>query len=429
LTTHTINIELLRPAEWNANRVPAKTLEKVRRSIETFGVVENLVVRAHPDEAGAFEVLSGNHRLQIFQELGFAEATVVVVDVDDAHARILAQALNRTRGVDDPEAYARLLDEILADVDVDEVTAFLPETESSVERALASISTQDLTDEAPPLPDKAQSVKGEIYELGPHRLICGDATQIEDLDALLAGERVDLVLTDPPYGVNYGDKDGRAIANDDLAGDDLTSFLWAAFANAAAHAVDGAPIYSWCSEATVVQFRTALEQAGWGYRQTLVWVKNHLVLGRQDYHWMHEPCLYGWKSGGTHRWYGGRDQVTVIDDDVDLKQLNKHDLIRLINAMRTAASATVLRHEKPRSSDLHPTMKPPALLAQLLLNSSRPGDAVLDLFGGSGSTLMACEHVGRRAFLVELDERYCDVIRERWAAYANHTDAIECGAR
>ena len=177
------------PAEWNANRVPESVMAKIRRSLEEFGVVENLVVRSHPDRPGEYEVVSGNHRLRLYRERGMETVPCIVRELDDAHARLLAQTLNRTRGQDDPKAYARLLEEVLASLDKSEVLAFLPESESALDRALAAIRPPADPDEAPAAPEEPRSKPGELYELGPHRLLCGDATDPEqDAEAMGGGE-------------------------------------------------------------------------------------------------------------------------------------------------------------------------------------------------------------------------------------------------
>lgn len=414
-----LELSLLLPAEWNANRVPPATMAKIRRSIERFGLVENLVARPHPNAPGKYEVVSGNHRLQLCGELGIDPAPVVVADLDDAEARLLAQALNRTRGQDDPQAYGRLLEEILASRGRGDVLELLPETDSSIDRALSALRVRDLDDpdDAPPRPATPDSRRGEIYELGRHRLMCGDATDAGDIASLMTGSEAALVLTDPPYGVAY-EAETRPILNDELAGAELEAFLTAALRCAVDATIPGGPIYVWHSDGQGETFRRAMRLAGWSLRQTLVWAKNQFVLGRQDYQWQHEPVLYGWKPGAAHRWYGGREEATLIDDDIDLRGLSKPELIRLVNSYRTRENTTVLREDKPTTADLHPTMKPVWLLRHLIHNSSARDDIVLDLFAGSGSTLMAAEQSGRRCFTIELDPGYCDVIRRRYETFA-----------
>jgi DNA modification methylase len=432
-----IDVARLLPAEWNANRVPAKTLAKIQRSIERFGFVENLVARPHPSTAGAYEVLSGNHRLKLATGMGFAELPVIVVALDDAEARLLAQTLNRTRGADDPKAYAELLEVVLSGRGRGDALEVLPETDSSLDRALAALKPRDLSDvdDAPEPPAKPKSKRGTVYELGPHRLMCGDATSADDVAKLLGGDQVQLVLTDPPYGVDYADKvahlhragaaggrkAARPIANDELTGTALEKFLTLAFVNAAAHAIAGAPIYVWHADGQATAFRAAMVNAGWAHKQNLVWVKERFVLGRQDYQWRHEPVLYGWKPGAAHRWYGDRREDTVIDEDAPLQNLSKAELIKTIRALQTRENTSVLRGPGPSSAAEHPTMKPVWALEHLIHNSTIRGDHVLDLFAGAGSTLMAAAQTGRRAFAMELDPGYCDVIRRRYETFTGGT--------
>lgn len=407
----------LHNAPWNANRVTDDVLEKVRRSVADFGIVENLVARPRPE--GGFEVISGNHRLGIYRELGMAKAPVHVVEVDDARARILAQTLNRTRGADDPEAYARLLEEVLSEMDMADVLAYLPESEKSITQAIdaarADVSSE--LDEAPPLPEgPPDSREGEVYELGPHRLVCGDATDPAVYELLMQGDEAQMMFADPPYGVSYvesmkgrGSKTKhRAIANDSLPVNDM-AVLWSkAWTAAHGYLRPGAAYYVSGPQGgdLLLLLLLSLEQSGFPLRHMIIWAKDRLVLGRSDYHYQHEPIIhgeagdavppsdadaepmiYGWVQG-SHTFYGGRKQTSLWMID------------------------------RPSRSDLHPTMKPVELVRRCIMNSTAGGGVVLDPFGGSGTTLIAAEAAGRRARLVELDPRYCDVIRQRYEQVA-----------
>lgn len=229
-----------------------------------------------------------------------------------------------------------------------------------------------------------KSKANTIYRLGQHTLLCGDARRPEHVRRLMVGAKADLFLTDPPYGVDYHGAAG-AIANDNLDGARFIGFLSQAFYVASFALRPGAAFYIWYSHSQAVNFLAAVRSVSWNVRETLVWVKPQFVMGRQDYHWRHEPCLYGWLDGAAHTWAGDRRQSTVLD------------------------------FVKPVSSPDHPTMKPVALFQYLIANSTNPGDIVLDSFAGSGTTALACERLGRRARLVEIDPHYCDVIRRRWA--------------
>lgn len=228
--------------------------------------------------------------------------------------------------------------------------------------------------------------RGDIWQLGEHRVMCGDSSNAEDVAALMGGGLADMLLTDPPYGILYvgKTKDALTIKNDSLDEDSLETFLVDTLGIAMQHLENGGAFYIWHADSKGLQFRRAVNTIGLTVRECLIWNKNSLVLGRQDYQWKHEPCLYGWKDGAAHRWYGGRSKTTVIDCN------------------------------RPTRNGEHPTMKPVALFAELVVNSTLEGDIILDVFGGSGTTLIAAEQLGRKARLMELDEHYCDVIIDRW---------------
>lgn len=234
----------------------------------------------------------------------------------------------------------------------------------------------------------------------------------------------DLVVTDPPYNVDYqgGTKDKMKIANDNMDDVAFVSFLTDAFNCATMAMKPGAAYYIWHSDSKGWEFRQALQQAGLTLRQTLIWVKNSLVLGRQDYQWRHEPCLYGWKDGAAHYFVDDRSQSTVIEDaGVDYRKLKKDQLLEIVLQLTDISIPnTVLYEDKPAKNDIHPTMKPVRLMARLIRNSSRHGDLVLDLFGGSGSTMMACEQLGRKCYSMEFDPRYCDAIIDRWEKFTGY---------
>lgn len=259
---------------------------------------------------------------------------------------------------------------------------------------------------------------GDVWLLGRHRLMCGDSTKEADVAKLMGGEQAHLLLTDPPYNVDYqgGTKDKMKIANDNMDDVAFVGFLTAAF-NCATQAMrPGAAFYIWHADSKGWEFRSALKEAGLTLRETLIWVKNALVLGRQDYQWRHEPCLYGWKEGAAHYFIDDRSQSTVIEDaGVDYRKLKKDELLKLVLQLTdVSVPNTVIYEDKPTKNDIHPTMKPVKLMARLTKNSTRQEELVLDLFGGSGSTLIACEQINRRCFMMEFDPKYCDAILDRW---------------
>lgn len=259
---------------------------------------------------------------------------------------------------------------------------------------------------------------GDVWLLGRHRLMCGDSTKEADVAKLMGEEQAHLLLTDPPYNLDYqgGTKEKMKIANDNMDDVAFVGFLTAAF-NCAIQAMrPGAAFYVWHADSKGFEFRTALKEVGLTPRETLIWVKNALVLGRKDYQWRHEPCLYGWKDGAAHYFVDDRSQSTVIEDaGVDYRKLKKDELLKLVLQLTdVSVPNTVIYEDKPTKNDIHPTMKPVKLMARLIKNSTKQEQLVLDLFGGSGSTLIACEQINRKCFTMEYDPKYCDAILDRW---------------
>lgn len=278
---------------------------------------------------------------------------------------------------------------------------------------------------------KTRVKAGEIWQLGEHRLMCGDSTRIEDVKKLIGDEVIDLVVTDPPYNVDYEGKEkfllnyrpnervkkgtNTVIENDKMSETHFIDFLQQAFRNMNSILKNGGAFYIWHADTEGLSFRLACKNSGLKVRQCIIWVKNHFVLGRQDYQWIHEPCLYGWKEG-THYFRQDRTQKTVFEDDIrDFRKLKKTELIQIIEELlQPKQELTILRENKPSKNDEHPTMKPVKLIARCIINSTKIGEKVLDMFGGSGTTLIASEQLNRKCFMMELDAHYCDVILSRW---------------
>jgi site-specific DNA-methyltransferase (adenine-specific) len=254
-------------------------------------------------------------------------------------------------------------------------------------------------DEVPETPASPVSVLGDLWTLGKHRLLCGDSTSIDSLKRLCENQLVDIWLTDPPYNVAYEGKtkDALKIKNDAMEDEDFRQFLRDCYVAADAVMKPGAVFYVWHADSEGFNFRGAAKDAGWKVRQCLIWEKQTLVMGRQDYHWKHEPCLYGWKEGAGHLWASDRKQTTI------------------------------LKFDRPSRNGEHPTMKPVDLFEYQLLNNTKGGDVVLDSFGGSGTTLIAAEKNGRVARLMELDPKYCDVIVNRWQNFTGKKAVHELG--
>jgi len=228
-------------------------------------------------------------------------------------------------------------------------------------------------------------VLGDLFEIGQHRLICGDSTQTDTFEKLMQGEMADMCVTDPPYNVAYegGTKEKLTIQNDSMGNEDFYKFLYDFYSALTTAVKKGGAIYVWHASSEIINFAKAMVDAGWLLKQQLIWVKNSMVMGRQDYQWKHEPCLYGWLKGDSHKWYSDRKQTTVIE------------------------------HDKPLRNGEHPTMKPIGLFSYQIENSSKQGDIVIDAFGGSGTTMVACHQMNRKAYLVEFDPKYCQVIIDR----------------
>lgn len=409
--------------------------QKIKRSIEEFGYVDPIII----NEDGT--IIGGHQRCTVLKDLGYEEVDVVVVSLDKQREKALNIALNKITGEwDELKLKDLLLDLDLGDYDIS-LTGFEQEDLAELVDNLAvepEAMDDDFDGEAV-LEDivEPKTKLGDVWKLGRHRLMCGDSTSQEDVATLMKGEMADLIITDPPYNVNYGDKaemldtylqkghrNNSRIKNDNMDNESFYSFMLQIYQSAYEFMRDGAAIYVFHAESTGHIFRQAFLDAGLKLAQCLIWEKNAFVLGRQDYQWRHEPCLYGWKEGAAHYFINDRTQDTVIlEDDVDFKAMKKADLIAYIEDMhrKYKDQTSVIYENKPTRNDIHPTMKPVTLIGRLMSNSSKSGWNVLDLFGGSGSTLMAAEQLGRTAFLMELDEKFCDVIVKRWEEYTGQS--------
>ncbi|UNT39172.1 DNA modification methylase [Enterococcus faecalis] len=354
----------------------------VAKSIEKFGFKVPIVVDA------SNVIVNGHTRLKAAKYLGLKEVpTIIADDLTPEQIKAFRLADNKVGEIAtwDEELLNAELDE-LADLDLDfDMTEFgfdLPDVEGEEVEVIEDEFEEEL-------PAEPISKLGDIYQLGRHRLMCGDSTNSLEVEKLMGNKKADLLITDPPYNVAYEGKGKEAltIKNDSKETNEFHSFLYEAFSAAINNMKLGSSFYVWYASSEVVNFHTALEEAGFLVKQELIWNKNSMVLSRQDYHWKHEPCLYGWASGGSHSWYSDRKQTTILNFD------------------------------RPTVNKEPPTMKPVALFDYQIKNSSKQGDCVLDLFGGSGTTLIACEQNEREAYLMELDPRYVDVIIARWEAF------------
>ena len=412
-----ISIDRLNPAAYNP-RIDLKPgdpdYEKLKKSIKEFGYVEPIIWNKRTGN-----VVGGHQRLKILKEEGHKEVQVSVVDLEDTREKALNIALNKISGDWNEEKLNELFLELQNDLDLDiSITGF--ET-NEIDELLSNFDVltaeeddfdleSELAKEEPPI-----TKIGDVWLLGNHKLLCGDSTSKEDVSLLMDNKKADLILTDPPYNVNYESESGLKIENDNLATDDFYNLLLKAFSNMFEVSKAGTPIYVFHADTEAVAFRTSFNQAGFKLSQCLVWVKNSLIMGRQDYHWKHEPILYGWKEGAAHKWYGKRNKSTSMEEEIDFEQMSKKELIELVDDLiHGECDSSIIRFDKPQRSAIHPTMKPIGLLSRLINNSSKRNDIVVDLFGGSGSTLIACEKMERICYTMELDPKYCDAIVNRY---------------
>ena len=382
----------LLPADYN----PRKDLkpgdaeyEKLKRSIEQFGYVEPVIWNQTTGR-----VVGGHQRLKVLMDMGMTEVDCVVVAMDEEKEKALNIALNKISGDWDKDKLALLIADLQgADFDVS-LTGFEPaEIDALFKDTLKDGVKDDDFDVGAELAQPTMTKPGDVWTLGRHRLICGDSTKAETYDLLMGGTKANLVITDPPYNVNYEGSAGK-IKNDNMADEAFYNFLLDAYTQMHSAMADDASIYVFHADTEGLNFRRAFADAGFYLSGCCIWKKQSLVLGRSPYQWQHEPCLYGWKKNGKHQWYTGRKETTIWEFD------------------------------KPKKNGDHPTMKPIPLLAYPIMNSSMSNSVVLDPFGGSGSTLIACEQTDRICYTVELDEKFCDVIVKRYIGQVGGADSV-----
>ena len=426
-------VDALIPYAGNARTHPPEQVAQIAASMRRWGFTIPVLVA----EDGT--IIAGHGRILAARQVGLTEVPVMVArGWSDEDRRLYTLADNRLAETSEWDAdLLRLeIDQLLADGLDDDLSQFgfsAAELDALLPGALVETGAGLTDDDDVPEPPASSITKpGDVWLLGEHRLVCGDSTSADVLARACGGRSVDACWTDPPYNVAYSTSAG-SIANDDLPDEDFRAFLVAAFA-AAAQLRPGAPIYVAHADTEGLNFRAAFAAAGFKLSGCLVWVKSSLVLGRSDYQWRHEPILYGWKPGAAHDWYGGRKQTTVSeggqvrwmpDGTLHVDVAGQTLVIRGDGLEVDAIETSVVRVERPKKNPDHPTMKPVSLIALQLENSTKRGDVVLDPFGGSGSTLIACQKLGRVACLAELDPRYCDVIVRRWQEYTGGSAVLE----
>lgn len=420
LKIETISLEDITPYDRNAKLHPDSQIEQITESIEEFGMNDPIAVWGKENL-----IVEGHGRYEACKRIGLDAVPIIRLDhLTDEQRKAYTLVHNKlTLNSDfDLEMLNSELRAIQNDIDMSDFgfdMSFLDEKESG--------GSDDNFEGAIPAVPKTQ--RGDMYKLGDHFLLCGDASDAGDVNRLMGQDKADLLITDPPYGIDYADKadsigekkHSKTRKKDDIQADaiseeELENLLSFAFANASDHMRPGAAFYIWYASKKARPFLNALDNTDLTLRQELIWVKNAFSIGRNDYQWKHEPCLYGWKDGKSHYFTSSRKEVTVFDDTPDLENMDKEELIKLLRKIYDVNTTTIYEN-KPLSSDMHPTMKPVPLMATIMANSSLRGELVLDLFGGSGSTLIAGEQLGRKVRIMEIEPRYCDVIVERWEQF------------
>ncbi|ETI84157.1 TPA: DNA modification methylase [Streptococcus agalactiae] len=376
-----IRLSELHPASYNPRKKLKKgdkEYEKIKQSLLKFGYVDPIIVNKD------LTVIGGHQRLTVLKDLDYETAKCVIVDLSKEDEKALNIALNKITGQWDDQLLADLLLDLQeADFNLD-LTGFEP---PEIDDILSNVHDNDLSDDDFDVEEELKkptfSKRGDIWQLGKHRVICGDSTKAETYDQLLGDNKANLVVTDPPYNVDVEETAGK-ILNDNMPDSDFYQFLFDMFSQVEKHMETDASIYVFHADTEGLNFRKAFKEAGFYLSGCCIWKKNSLVLGRSPYQWQHEPCLFGWKQKGKHQWFSDRKQTTIWE------------------------------YDRPKSSKDHPTMKPIPLMAYPIQNSSMRGTLVLDPFLGSGSTLMAADQTGRVCYGIELDEKFVDVIVKRY---------------
>lgn len=379
----------LKPAAYNPRKKLKKgdkEYEKIKQSLLKFGYVDPIIVNED------LTVIGGHQRLTVLKDLDYETAKCVIVDLPKEDEKALNIALNKITGQWDEALLADLLLDLQeSDFNLD-LTGFEP---PEIDDILSNVHDKELSEDEFDVEEelKKQTVSrhGDIWQLGKHRVICGDSTKAETYKQLLDDRKANLVVTDPPYNVDVEETAGK-ILNDNMSDGDFYQFLLSMFTQVENHMEDDASIYVFHADTEGLNFRKAFKDAGFYLSGCCIWKKNSLVLGRSPYQWQHEPCLYGWKKKGKHQWFSDRKQTTIWE------------------------------YDRPKSSKDHPTMKPIQLMAYPIQNSSMRGTIVLDPFLGSGSTLIAADQTGRVCYGIELDEKFVDVIVKRYIEVTGDTE-------
>ena len=398
----------LKPAEYNPRELTPKQRAELTASIQTFGLVDPILVNKHPDREDI--IIGGHQRVKVWSAMGNETVPTVELNLNLQQERELNVRLNKNTGQWSEEMLSEYfnIDELVSWGFEDEALNFMEEdiiTEGEID-----------DDHAPETPEEPESKPGDLWILGEHRLLVGDSTNPKDVERLMEGAKADIIYTDPPYGVSYKGTNFDIIENDQLRDAELLTFLTKAFTNGHNATKENPAVYVFYASKTHIEFEQALNFSGFEVKQQLIWQKG-FNLGRSDYHWSHEPMLYAIKRNNNCKWHGDRTQQTALTKHAnEYDKLKKADLVKILQALHEGQTVWQIKKDAA-STYQHPTQKPVELALRALENSTKRGQKVLDLFTGSGSTLIACEKYGRQFFGMEYDPKYADVIKNRWEAF------------
>lgn len=419
-----IDIKDIKISENNPRIATEKQIEIYKNLIEKYGFLIPVIIDSNN------YIVRDDGRFLAAKELGIEKIKAVRIENltdEDLQVIRLSEIQAADEGQWDYEKLYKELEKLgdkafITGIDMEFVKENIPNFMETVE------NVEEI--EVPTIEEETISLLGDLYIFNnKHRLYVGDSTKLEDVRVLMNDNKADLLVTDPPYNVAYESEDGKKIINDNMKKEDFAEFLLGFYKNAYEFLKEGASFYIFYADNEAIAFRGKLEEVGLKLSQCLIWVKNGFVLSRQDYHHRHEPCLYGWKPGAAHYFVEDRTQDTVMEESMIFNKMKKQELIDYILKIEKELEehSTIIRENKPLKNDIHPTMKPLKLIAKLIINSSRKDDIIMDLFGGSGSTLMAAEQINRTAYLMELDTKYADAIVRRYMSLNKDIKLIRDG--
>ena len=411
-------IKELVPADYNPRELKKDQFQQIKESIEKFGVVDPIIINSNPDRKNI--IIGGHQRVKVAESLGFDKLPCVEIDLTLEEEKELNVRLNKNTGQWDWDLLANHFEQ----------NELLEWGFNEIEVGSISIDPEEgLTDDdAVPDIDDTETIckKGDFWKLGKHYLLCGDSTVKKDIDKLIGEDKINLIFTDPPYGVSYTGTSGESnktwskIHGDDLRDDNLYKFLFDAFNNLNEYTDPGTPAYIFHASSTQIEFQKALEDSGYRIKQQLIWQKG-MVLSRSDYHWTHEPMFYAVKGEQNCKWYGDRTHRTLIDaEQTDYNKLTKKELVDILTQAQELSTVWQIKKDSALLYK-HPTQKPVELAIRAIKNNTIAGESVIDIFAGSGSTLIACEKTNRKSYALEYDPKYCDVIIKRFEEFTGDT--------